>query len=271
MGTINFHISYLIRCTLVTGICSGLMGCVPVRFYHENPFNDELEMVIPGQTERSEVHQLLGEPRIRNDKWNVDVYREKGDVTEVFIPLPLSATESIPYHALIVYDDDGVVKEIDYGLLELQADGFRYYGHYGPIWKADDMTLLAPNTPGEFDLQHDELANECILYIIPKNYEQIYMNGVRLTEGHRDSYMRLILQNGQHVIALTTADYIGKKDTKKINCNKNQTYYARIHSRDWVIEISNTPPEELFERQLLIHPELQKIIPYNGKSEQTMP
>jgi hypothetical protein len=214
------------------------------------------------------VHQLLGEPKIRNDKWNVEVYREKRGVTEVAIPLPLYGSYSVPYHVLVVYDDSGVVKVIDYGMGELQADGFRYYGHYGNYILSDDMTLLAPNTLGEFDKKNDELANECILYIIPKNYEQIYLNGVRLTEGHRDSYIRLILQSGQYVLSLSTADYIGEEDSKTINCNRNQTYYARIHSR-WIIEISKSPPEELFERQLLIHPELQKII--NDNSVQTMP
>ena len=247
---------FSIYCKIIVVICSGLSACAPVPIYHGNRFEGALNSIVIGKTERSEVHDLLGKPIISNEVWGVDVYREGGEETTIFLPTPIFTTYSQSYYSMFVYDDNGIVTALDIGDFSLEAEGFRFYN------LTERFYLLAPKIGGNLDLPKQENLEECILYVIPDGYETIRVNAVHAVRAISDGYFRLRLTPGIHLVSFFSHNNRGH-GAKDFKCEPGHIIYMQFTTKifgDPKLKLTDTPPGDLFGRQLIIYPTLPEII-----------
>jgi len=108
-----------------------LAGCVvPVRNSDKALANElaprlhsQLASIQVGQTDRTVVRSVLGQPWLASEVWGVDVYRTKATVfapglllTPNF-PVPLPFWDSEYGYVLVVYDDRNIVESVADGIL----------------------------------------------------------------------------------------------------------------------------------------------------------
>ena len=239
---------FTVCCIFIVVGCYGLSACVPVPIYHGNRFEDAFVSIVPGETERSEIRQLLGKPMISNEAWGVDVYREGDEETTIYLPTPIFVTYETSYYSMIVYDDNDIVRALDDGSYSLKAEGFRFYDLAGEYF------LLAPNIGINLDLQKQENVEECALYVVPDR-ASIRINGKYVARTTSNTYFRLRLAPGIHLMSFSSSSRGRAK--KSFSCDSGNVIYIQFITKpfgDPKIELTDTPPDELFERQLIIYP-----------------
>lgn len=278
---------------VVIFLISGCWG-----FSRESPVRDEFDgirfSIKPGFTTRDQVRKLLGEPSVTSNRWRVDVYRAiSGRDAEVgmfvYIPVYFSTTEVILY-ALIVYDENNIVEDIDWDVLEadieggvrdpadvktrLIAGGFQFR-IVKPYFQSKRAIILAPKIYSQHLLNIPSQPNTCSLFLALHNaMELVSLNGKTLIEDLYEyafntipAFLMLSIPNGEYQLNVRTwrGDYL-----RMLSCKINERYYIKFETtflksekmfNDEIL-ISDTPYEIFYDRQQLLYIDEQWIVPY---------
>jgi len=178
---------------MLTGIL--VSGCIGWVSESEVPEKSEglRSQVVVGQTSREAVHERLGEPFISEEK--IEVYRVLEDPTVTVILPTWEALEVILY-ALVAYDKNGVVEDIDWAIYQsysesadypnypkhetriraarLQAGGYYFaaFGVYRPILPSKrEEILLAPPSISRRALEASPPPGMCSVVVFLKPLE----------------------------------------------------------------------------------------------------
>ena len=175
-----------------------LPGCGPM-IHKPSDVSDQYERqksrVIPGETSRLEVRKNFGLPFINYENLDIEIYRVASgrDVDVVFAVWPVWVdTEEVILYAMVVYDDNDIVKEILWDTFEHVRDGYsgtsvrmailEYEGMLfaaakeGP-GKQRKEVLLAPESTSHDTIHHlPSPANGCtVLFFYPQtDYDRVY-------------------------------------------------------------------------------------------------
>ena len=281
-------------------------GCAEYHFKSEVP--EQLESVrlntdvTSGLSTRDELQNNLGAPFISNEELNVSVYKvlTGHDVRlmgPIILPLDVDVEEVIIY-ALVVYDDDGIVKDIDWGVYHenevrttLEASGFRFDSY--SVWENMPHTefLLAPLPDSQKSLHMQSPPGACALFVTPQDYigdtycspaeyygEVIYIDGKPLVDHPVafPGFFKILLPVGEHELAasILTPGFFTKKPIyfrSKFLCESGKSLYATpyIQVRDsgefWDWNKITYQGEILIKNVPWIFQDLQQILFYAGK------
>lgn len=196
---------YRICIFLLIGILAS--GCIGWTSISEVPEKSEdfRSQVVIGQTSRKQVHEHLGEPFISEKK--IEVYRvlEDPDITVI---LPGWETQEVILYALVAYDDNDIVDDIDWGIYphekendpsqymsairsaKLQAGDFDFaaFNQVGWISKRQEILLAPPSVSAQaFAIPPPPGMCSAIVFLKPledgSRYErQLYLDGKHLVE-----------------------------------------------------------------------------------------
>jgi hypothetical protein len=180
--------------------------------------------VKPGQTTRNEVLKKLGQPFINNDEQRVAVYRVQTghDVVPVLFAAPLPVmyyTEKIIIYALITYDKQGIVEDIDWGIYRqnylratfiLRASGFLFVSYYVRSQIPHTEILFAPLSDSQAILTMPSAPGTCSLFVIPRDIgtytEEYYVDNEPLIDRPipypGPGFFKISVPAGEHELAL---------------------------------------------------------------------
>jgi len=102
----------LIHTTVLSG-CATWDITKPERI--EPDLLDGTENIHPGKTDQKSVRNILGDPYISSDYWNLDIFRqtEVQHSTSFFLWLPITYVFNTIYrYTLVTYDENGIVNDI---------------------------------------------------------------------------------------------------------------------------------------------------------------
>jgi hypothetical protein len=252
--------------------------------------------VKPGQTTRNELSIKLGKPFINNEKWNVAVYRVSTghDVILGGLIIPVVfETEKIIIYALVAYDIEGVVKDIDWGMYHenegrtiLEASGFRFDSYNVRIHFPHTEILLAPLPDSQRSMHMPSLPGTCSLFVTPQDisgstsgeyYQVIYVDDEPLVDQAVASpgFFKISLPAGEHELAIKIPMTILHKPQyfrRTFSCKSGNLLYATRHIQmidsgefwDWnkfslqgEVIVSDSPMQ--------IFSDMQQILFYAGK------
>ena len=265
-------------------VAVALSGCAVYQFPSEVP--DQLEdfrsQITPRKTSRKEVQERLGEPFISDQ--SVEVYRVLSghDVTleGPVVPISWDAEEVIIY-ALVVYDENDVVEEIDWDLYQhdhehvstfirsakLQAGDFYFAafnkGHQ--FGQHREEVLLAPISSSRRALRIPPPPGMCaVVFFIDETEDWprlhkggIYINNeliveMPLTYGYFDLRVfrkTFVSEGGQEVRAATSLGSGAFR--RKFVCQQRNIFY--VYPR---IEVISTEPWGILRRRFKYEAEI---------------
>lgn len=249
---------------LIIVACYLSVACIPgPDIEYDNPFSQLKDQLLKGSTTRDHVQQILGVPVISNHEWRIDVYSDYGKVAYTMIPMPMYATDSEPYYALVTYDENDIVENYDAGATHVKLDGFDYWGYDF----TDEHYLLAPRGADNAKYLSKIPSNKCVVYFLPDGGEKISFNRKYFLTARVGIYFRWVLLQGEYQLSIQT-NFVTVD--KALNCEPGKTLYAHAtrkyfwprkpesgqKGQGYEINVTNVEPEEISRRQLVIYPEL---------------
>lgn len=181
--------------------------------------------VTPGLTTRGEMQKKIGLPYVSHKEWNVEVYRVLTG-QDVFLMGPIIPAiidvEDIIIYALVVYDEEGVVEEIDWGMYHedegrttLEASGFRFDSYNVRDHFPHTEILLAPLSDSQQTLRIPSPSGTCFLFVAPQDRignsaaeyfynEMIYVDEEPLVDHPVafPGFFKISLPTGEHEVAV---------------------------------------------------------------------
>jgi len=212
--------------------------------------DEKITNIQPNETKREMVRELLGNPIISSNYWNVEIYRtDTGyDVALLFFFFPFGIYDTTGY-ILVTYDESWVVSRYRSGFasddmyatkeLSLSSDGYTFMSGGGFIAGEGSNvhtntyieTLIAPETLHDLASITSAAEDECILYLITEgrgydifldSKELLYVPFISLG----DVFFRVSAPPGEHVIELMPRAYIPKSHKRKFSCRQGQELYV---------------------------------------------
>jgi hypothetical protein len=263
------------RTILILVLACAICGCGGLPIASDVP--DELETlrpeVTPGQTSRNEVHDRLGQPFISSKRWPVEVHRVRTghDVSVEFALIPFWIdTEEVIIYALVVYDENDIVKNISWDIFQpvteayrgtsvrkarMEAGGFLFVAaKEGPGKQRKEILLALPSEALNAMNQSPPSHSCAVLLFYPyMPYKNEYflddervgeMPLVSLLEWLYDPdltnvFSRLIVDAGEHAVRLTTS-LKPAEFHRKLVCKPGSLLYAYprlelVETRTWGI------------------------------------
>ena len=235
----------------------------------------------PNETTRKMVRELLGDPIISSDFWNVEIYRTGTghDVYLLYFILPISIPDVIGY-IQVTYDENWIVSEYSSGFsyedpanipgsneLSLFSGGFTFISGGGfPAGEGSNIhtnsyieTLIAPETLDDLASITNVSEDECIMYLINegRGYD-VYLDGKALLYvpfiSLGDVYFRVSAPPGEHVIELMPRAYTPKSHKHKFSCIQGQELYVHTnkstfrYDKDWWVPYRNKMDVEVSDK-----------------------
>jgi hypothetical protein len=282
-------------------LISTLIGTSCTFYEYKSKAPDEFEKirlhadVKPGISTRKELQESLGKPFIDNKRWNVAVYRVNAGHDVMFggpiLPVIPDPPEKIITYALVTYDIDGVVKDIDWGIYHeneytatLEASGFIFTSHNVRIHFPHTEILLAPLPDSQRSLLMRDMSGDCSLFITPQDvsgfaadsyYQKIYVDDKSLVDQAVAGYLgffKIPLPAGEHKLTIKIPMGVFSKTLyfrRTFSCREGDLLYATRQIRvtdsgnfwDWnkislqgEVTVSDSPAE-MFKgmRQILFY------------------
>lgn len=239
-----------------------LTGCIAIPFSSNVP--DELpnfkSQIISGKTPKNEVREMLGDPLIKHEDNNVEVYRALTGNDWVWagfflMPLILEKYDVIAY-AMVAYDQNDIVSDLDWGLfgtkslsyedrpvnitdhLTLEVGGLVFISkRCSPslnIWhqlKACEYLYLN-HVSSEVSLNNYFPKDHCLLTVDTGEFvNQIYIDNQTFLDldhfGLNGEFIQLELSSGEHTITMDVGGYVSpyKQAMKRFKCNSEQQLF----------------------------------------------
>jgi hypothetical protein len=280
-------------------------SCAEYQFKSKVPEQYELVRlqadITPGLTTRGELQDKIGPPFISNEEWNVEVYRvlTGQDVSLMGPIIPIMVDiEDIIIYALVIYDKEGIVEDIDWGIYHenegrttLEASGFRFDSY--SVWENMPHTeiLLAPLSDSQKSLHMQSPPGACTLFVTPQDCigdtycspaeyygEMIYIDDKPLVDHPVafPGFFKILLPVGEHELAasILTSGFFTKRPIyfrSKFLCESGKSLYATpyIQVMDsgeyWDWNKITYPGEILIKDVPWIFQDLQQILFYAGE------
>jgi hypothetical protein len=163
-----------------------------------NDFEGVRSSITAGVTTRDQVRNLLGEPAIASDRWRFEVYHAvSGRDIGIFgpiIPLVVLTGEVILY-ALVVYDENNIVTEIDWDVFGhkpnkliffdtaeavLRAGGFEFISFDFKYGGTRVEMITAPKPYSQHILRASPRSSMCSLFLPLDKFTKVSLNGTPL-------------------------------------------------------------------------------------------
>lgn len=291
------------RCLLIITILAS--GCAEYHFNSEVPeqyesvrFNADVK---PGITTRKELQEKLGHPFINDEILNVSVYKVLSghDVMLMGPIIPVVAdVEDIIVYALITYDPDGLVQDVDWGLYHedegytrLEASGFNFVSYSIGRHMSHTELLLAPLENSQKALHEKSTPDKCLLFVTPQecigdfycaaaeSYHEMLLIDAEPLVDHPVAYpgfFKLSLHPGVHELAarILVPGFFAKNSIyfrRKFTCESGKSLYATpyIQVNDsgefWDLNKHTYQGEILMKDTPWIFQDLQQYLYYAGK------
>ena len=232
---------------LLVLIYFSLLSClVPVSSPRMAPVKpdwlDKTTSVTPGKTNRASVRNLLGDPFLSSDYWNLDIFRQSAKRYE------LTSSPAFTYYryTLITYDENNIVNDIGTGLTYASLRGrvstrlsYRlslYVGHFIFIYDRQLGEFLFLNSPNTVNyLQSLRPLTECIAII---HADVAYLTYLITSDNGKRKVVRpiplrtlatLMLSSGRYTFEVTQGWHVLDRDSQKsFNCDKGDVVYIDI-------------------------------------------
>ena len=233
---------------LLVLICLSLLsgcGAITTPQTVKPDWHDNSARIISGKTDRETVKDILGNPFISSNYWNIDVFRQYS--RQVAIPimvLPIFYVSNRIYrYTLVTYDENKIVNGIDTGLyrparapieytyqaLELKTGAFTFViGAIDDSFDRAEGTLLVDSSQKKSYLQSLYSVTNCLAIIVRNT------NGgdnINLDNGKRKLTMRPLpsmsaysLSPGQHSVEISH-HRTGGQNVKTFSCEKGEVDY----------------------------------------------
>ena len=233
-----------------------LSGCAATLSTHRDVHDDLPSLkniIVVGKTTRNEVSESLGEPFIRNAQYRVEVYRvllhsDTSTQVLIFPPIPAwSKTETTAY-ALVIYDNNMIVKDVAWGGDTLVADDFYFSNERYDAVISERITeiLFSRLSDSQEFLRKEAPKGGCLLHISPgAHVHEIVLDDKELASYPMDrvsgynpyskpvksrvwfkGFMTMPLSTGEHVLSITTLHFKPSEFKRTFFCNSGEVFYA---------------------------------------------
>lgn len=247
-------------------------------------------LIQPGITSHSEVSKLLGNPLLKSGKWSVEVYRaaEGSDVTwelAGIIPVPAGSRDVISY-AMMLYDSNGIVKEVDWLLFTGKGSPGDYAAGSAEVGDLHFMVgpdatlfgnaveyLLLGEDGSKAALFQDAPFDSCqITFSLHNGVDQVLIDNKSILEDApgENIFIQYAVQPGEHTLTMKTPvlGYRPREFTSEYSCEAGDSHYVHLdvkivptykkgvfvdaYKNEGRIHINETPPDFLLgDRKLL--------------------
>ena len=212
---------------------------------------DKTTSIAPGETNRTSVRNLLGNPFLSSDYWNLDTFRQSAKQHEVdfVLIIPAFYVYSTFYrYTLVTYDENHIVNDIGTGLTHASLwEGANteylyrglslYVGHFLFIYDREFEVFQFLNSPNTANyLRSLRPLTECIaiIHTVMAYSDLTYLitsdNSKRkvVRPLHSRTLATLMPSSGRHTIEVSEKGVLGK-ESKSINCERGDVVYIDIH------------------------------------------
>lgn len=272
--TLSLSICLIVLCLLNAYLTS---CSLPIKLEWDDPADEARSLITPGETDKKQVRQCLGEPFIALEDWGLEVYKVEGGWYKVFVVgiagvpafpgiVPGAVTDEgeLSTYVLVVYEDN-IVSAVDFGTDEeykptLEANGFEYTGFYEVITAPEKFrsTKEAPKSD-----------KDCSFFV-PRFFDfeitsnQVYLDNKEVAEMKGYGFYNFYISEGVHEIDIYYEYGGGRKSSyasKTITCANSEDVYLDVKDLggffskpDLEISTHNVPPKSFKKGQLIIYP-----------------
>ena len=242
-------------------MCCSMLSCIPTTVLTtpesiEPDWLDKTTSIVPGKTNRTSVRNLLGDPFISSDYWNLDIFRQSAKQHEVDLVLIIPAFygySTFYRYTLVTYDENNIVNGIKSGLVRaapywrLPGDQTkdRYHhkyvelhsGHFTLLYVPDvGETLFVDSLRTAIYLQSLRPLTDCLAVVREDSAYGDLSYSVTSDNGEQqvvramrpEKLATLMLSSGSHTIEVSEKGVLGH-ESKSINCESGDIVYVDIH------------------------------------------
>jgi hypothetical protein len=242
-------------------MCCSMLSCFPTTVLTtpesiEPDWLDKTTSIVPGKTNRTSVRNLLGDPFISSNYWNLDIFRQSAKQHEVDLVLIIPAFygySTFYRYTLVTYDENDIVNGIKTGLVRadpywrLLGDETKDWSHYEYVeLHSGHFTLLYVPEFGETlfvdslrtanYLQSLRPLTDCLAVVREDSAYGDLSYSVTSDNGERqvvramrpERLATLMLSSGPYTIVVSEKGVLGQ-ESKSITCERGDIVYIDIH------------------------------------------
>lgn len=227
-----------------------ISGCATVHTKSEIPKKLEnlRALIKPELTTRAEVHELFGKPLLHSEKRGIEVYRAaEGQDAEIglvgIIPAFID-TDDVIIYTMLLYDQDDVVREVDWDLFTEYAAASLKVGDL-QFYSTGSTTELLNRDPTEYLFLQDHASAQALHEPVPSGKclvsielggltQQVLLDGdliLKVGDFEIESgFIQAPISPGNHELIMKTS-FLGwrpREYSVDFSCKKGDLLYAHL-------------------------------------------